>query len=59
MLFCFVDEEVKFSMGHVHSKDKCRAQVKTATKQMDIVLQVIFKGIFRTDRIRTYHHTVI
>ena len=42
MLFCFVDEEVKFGMGHVHSKDICRAQVKTASKQMDIVLQVIF-----------------
>lgn len=59
MLFCFVDEEVKFSMGHIQSKDICRAQVKTASKQMDIVLQVIFKGIFRTDRIRTDHHTVI
>ena len=59
MLFCFVDEEVKFGMAHVHSKDICRAQVKTASKQMDIVLQVIFKGIFRTDRIRTNHHTVI
>lgn len=48
LLFCFVDEVVKFSMGHVPSKDTYRSQVKTDSKQMDIVIQVIFKGILRT-----------